>query len=386
MAESQPPLRVVAADEFIAFEEPSAAALLGTSAEALLTRDGFLLFYGEAGASKTTLAIDLVAHLASGVSWLGFEVPRPLRVLLIENEGPRGPFRAKLRRKVEEWDGPPFAHNVFIFAEPWGRLNLADQTHRETLAAFAREHEIDVIVCGPLKRLGMTGGGTPDDVRVFSEHLRALQELCGGVALVMTHHENKTGGVSGAWEGEPDTFINVAVDGGGGRTTLHIRKARWAPSWHKKKLVLAWTSGEGFVPIEAETRSRDLRAELLAVRADGTWKREKDWKGLLRCRDLKNLLDALVAEGRWERQKGAPGLRANAIGYRPKPTDLADIPALVQPGPNPPANGPTAPASIGGCRDEGSFEADSFQTTNQGDEAVRDGHLRFSDQSGGDSQ
>jgi hypothetical protein len=44
-----------------------------------------------------------VQSLASGIDYLGLEIPRPLNVLFIENEGPREPFRRKLERKRATW-------------------------------------------------------------------------------------------------------------------------------------------------------------------------------------------------------------------------------------------------------------------------------------------
>jgi hypothetical protein len=63
-----------------------------------------MLLFARGGMGKTTAAVELALHLASGVDWLGFEVARPLRVLFIENEGPREPFRAKLELKRELWE------------------------------------------------------------------------------------------------------------------------------------------------------------------------------------------------------------------------------------------------------------------------------------------
>ena len=46
------------------------------------------MVYGDGGAGKTTLCLDLACHLAGGDEWLGIDVAAPLSVLLIENEGP----------------------------------------------------------------------------------------------------------------------------------------------------------------------------------------------------------------------------------------------------------------------------------------------------------
>ena len=96
---------VVSLEEFAAVDEPGAAALLGGEDDALIPEDGDVMIYGNGGAGKTTLAVDLACHLGAGKDWLGIPVPRPARVLLIENEGPRALFRKKLRRKLDAWEG-----------------------------------------------------------------------------------------------------------------------------------------------------------------------------------------------------------------------------------------------------------------------------------------
>ena len=43
----------------------------------MLPEDGDVMIYGDGGASKTTLTIDLGCHLAAGDDWLGIPVPKP---------------------------------------------------------------------------------------------------------------------------------------------------------------------------------------------------------------------------------------------------------------------------------------------------------------------
>jgi AAA domain len=85
-------LRVVTLDEFVDVEEQGAEALLGDGEGALIPAGGDVMFYGDGGAGKTTLAIDLACHLAAGDAWLGVPVARPVNILLIKNEGPRPHF------------------------------------------------------------------------------------------------------------------------------------------------------------------------------------------------------------------------------------------------------------------------------------------------------
>jgi hypothetical protein len=98
-AEAAEELVVASLDGFIGVDEPGAEALLGDEDGALIPAGGDVMVYGDGGAGKTTLAVDLAFHWAAGDDWLGIPVPRPVSVLLIENEGPRALLRKKLRRK-----------------------------------------------------------------------------------------------------------------------------------------------------------------------------------------------------------------------------------------------------------------------------------------------
>src|SRR5436190_1860788 len=100
-----PSLDVVNLDTFVDVDEPGAEALLGDADEALIPEGGDVMIYGDGGAGKTTLCLDAACHFAAGDDWLGIRVSRPLRLLLIENEGPRPLFRRKLRRKRDSWKG-----------------------------------------------------------------------------------------------------------------------------------------------------------------------------------------------------------------------------------------------------------------------------------------
>lgn len=245
-------LRIVPIDEFAAVDEASAEPLLGEPDEALIAAGSLTVIYGDGGAGKTTLAIDAAAHLGSGAPWLDFPVTRPVRILLLENEGPRGLFRKKLRRKAAGWEGEPYAANVVVLEEPWARASFAHRTLRGELAAAIEQLGIDLLIAGPVKRLGMKGGGTPDDVSAFHDLITELRSAVPRpLAIVLVHHENKAGGVSGAWTGDPDTLIHVRPDSRE-RITLRIEKARWASSAHGSKLVVRWAGVDSFEVVERD--------------------------------------------------------------------------------------------------------------------------------------
>jgi AAA domain len=255
-------LCVVTLDEFVAVDEPGASALVGDEDGLLFPEDADVMIYGDGGSGKTTLAIDLGCHLAAGDDWLGLPVPRPVRVLIVENEGPRPLFRAKLRRKRDHWTGAPIGDRLVVLETPWARMSFADPARRELLATVIRDRQIDVVIVGPVSRSGMNEAGTLQEVRDFAGLLDQVRELAGRrVTFVLVHHENKGGKVSGAWEGSGDTLLHVQAEGNG-RTRLYVQKARWASALNKTTMHLAWADGEGFAVEERP----DLGDEELAER------------------------------------------------------------------------------------------------------------------------
>jgi hypothetical protein len=203
--------------------------------------------------------------MAAADSWLGSPVGRPLRVGLVENEGPRPLFRRKLRRKLRAWKGSPIEGRLLMLKSPWGKVSLDVPAVREALAAQISALELDVVIIGPITRSGMNEAGTLQQVRDYCRLLGEVREHAGRrVTFILIHHENRGGQVSGAWEGAVDTLFHVQAQGNG-QTRLYVQKARWSPEHHKQKLQLAWAEGESFELIEEEERDDNAVAdEILA--------------------------------------------------------------------------------------------------------------------------
>ena len=268
-------LQTVTAEEFAAVEEPGADALLGDRDDALIAVGSDVMIFGAGGTGKTTLAIDLAFHLAAGSeSWLGIPVARPVRVLIIENEGPRALLRAKFRRKLAAWMIPALKGRLTIFERPWGEFTFTDGDWTDALAEKVAEDEIDVLIAGPVTRLGMDDAGTLQEVRDFMQLVAGVRGKSGrALAVILLHHENKGGAVSGAWEGSGDTLLHVEGRGAG-QTHLHVQKARWSSEHHAKSLDLAWTDGEGF-RVEDEV-VRDYVGEVEELLARTEWPTAKE--------------------------------------------------------------------------------------------------------------
>lgn len=303
-------LRFAPLEEFASIDEPGAEPLAATpDGGVVIPAGGVVIVYGSGGAGKTTLVGDLSIHLGSGKPWLGLvAADRPLRVALIENEGPRAEFRRKLRAKLAatdlELDG-----RVVVLEEPWAELTLADETHRRGLAAAIVELEADLLVLGPLVSAGeFPTGGTPDEIRRFEEHVADLRRLAGrSFALLLVHHENRAGQVSGAWERFPDTLLHVTPQGNG-RTRIFWQKARWASTLHGTSTTLLWADGETYTidstpELTEDTMCADLLGAVLA-NPGASWTKLRDLhddRGTKvvrgRGKDLTALRDRLIADG-----------------------------------------------------------------------------------------
>ena len=82
---------------FVALERPAAEPLLADAdGRAVVGRHSLTLLGALGGHGKTTFFIDLALHLAASVDYAPFTVPRPVSVLMIENEGPEELFAEKL--------------------------------------------------------------------------------------------------------------------------------------------------------------------------------------------------------------------------------------------------------------------------------------------------
>jgi hypothetical protein len=246
-------LRIVSVSVFAAVDEPGAAAIVADHQDgALIPQSGSVMVYGDGGAGKTTLAIDLAFHLAAGDAWLALPVPQPVRVLLVEAEGPRPHYRKKLRRKLAGWTGSPLSERLLVFEEPWARFSFADERWRQLLADICRGYEVDVVIVGPVSAVGMEGAGTIPEVRAFSKLVDEVRDLSGRpLAFLLVHHENRTGKVSGAWEGVGETLLHVTAQGHG-HLRLYMQKARWSSELHQTTLRLAWAEGDSFTVEDPE--------------------------------------------------------------------------------------------------------------------------------------
>ena len=146
-------------------------------------------------------------------------------------------------------------------------------------------------MAGPVAALGMDTAGTLAEVRAFMSLVRDLREqIDHPLTVILVHHENKGGAVSGAWEGAGDTLLHTTA-AGHGSTHVYVQKARWASASHHTTLKLAWADGEGFA-LEAD---RDLFAEIRDLLADGEPRTVTDIKDAIKA-GKESVVDVLTKQ------------------------------------------------------------------------------------------
>ena len=229
-------------EEFASYEFPPVASLLGEAGKVLIAEGSLTMVWGPAGSGKTTFTLDGAVHLAAGVTWLGLAIPAPVKVCIIENEGPPGLFQQKLAAKLDAWPGPDPRPNLYVYSAPWSEFTFRDAAARSTLHEYCEEHDIQLVICNPTLGLGVGKMGTPDDTQEFVEWLIECG-LYHGRAFLLGHHENKAGQVSGDWERHTDTNVILQRDGNRHRTKLWWKKHRWADlESDEERVMLEWVT------------------------------------------------------------------------------------------------------------------------------------------------
>jgi AAA domain len=252
--------------DFVADKRGAPKPLLGTEDDCILPEHGLGLLIAKGGKGKTTFCVEFALHLASGEDYLGLPVERALNVLMIENEGPREPFRRKLERRLEAWS-PQLKGEIYVHDQNWGhaRLDLPEFVAR--LNAFCEEHDVHLVIGDPLDSLGMDGEGSPSETRAMVDRFKAAG-LFSARAWFLPHHGRKESvqdaidEASGAWGGRPDAMLGLEKRKDN-QARLSFAKVRWQARERGSYLLDFDPETESFTFVkEEEGEERDYAIEI----------------------------------------------------------------------------------------------------------------------------
>ena len=266
------------------------------------------VWYGDGGAGKTTLGLDRAFHLVRRAA-TGSGCPCRSRCGCSgsRTRGRGGSSARRCGAKLEAWDGPPLEGRLHVLVTPWARFTFANERMRAELVELVRELEIDVVIAGPVARLGAEGGGTPEEIQAFVDLLELVRaDLDRPLAYELIHHENKAGDVSGAWEGATDTLVHVQARGNGHTAIVWGRRAGRPTSTGKTwKLELAATASGSRSTRRRRRPTRRSRTKLLELVAGRTG---RVVERLRRAADRQGEAEAVgsrpAARGRAARERG----------------------------------------------------------------------------------
>jgi hypothetical protein len=270
--------------EFLDKPRPVAEPLaVDSDGRPVLARKSLIMLGARGGRGKTTHSIDWLIHLALGQDYLCFTIPEPIRVLIIENEGPEEAFAEKLRDRVSylsDADRELVRDRIHVYSFDWGGFNLAAMT--DQLVAYIDEHGFDLIFGDPLDSLGIEGVGSPEDTRKFLGLMKQAG-LHSRIAWWLNTHPRKEetreaiDEISGAWGGKPDTIMLLDLLGDD-RSRVRFPKIRWAKRGKRPNILLAFDADtETFSYIGEETEEeRDYLGELVDRFGDGEWRTVKE--------------------------------------------------------------------------------------------------------------
>jgi hypothetical protein len=191
----------------------------------LVASDTAALVYGPAGIGKSFFALSLAWAVASGGSFLGWQSPRPHRVLYVDGEM----GAASLRERLALFGPPPAG--LAISAHDLGGgplLDLSEELGLKRLTAAWDDPEL--VILDTLGSLAGLRSGDPerwDRLQRFLMHQRKHRR-----AMLLVHHTNKAGAMRGSTRREDALDLVMALRRpgsgatGNARFEIHFEKVR----------------------------------------------------------------------------------------------------------------------------------------------------------------
>ena len=242
--------------------------LLGDRDNILIPANGDVMFYGDGGAGKTTLCLDLACHLAAGTTGSASPIPAP-------------PRAARRERRA----APLFRESRTANSTPGPRRRSA------TGCASSRSRGPRSLPAKPTANCASPADRRPRRRRRHHRPARRLRHerrrhprkrsaqflaLCADVrhragrpvTFVLIHHENKGGKVSGAWEGAGDTLLHVTGRGPAAPASTSRRPAGRRPGTPRRSNCVGPTAKGSRSSTSPEITDDDLAERILAAIAE----------------------------------------------------------------------------------------------------------------------
>ena len=194
----------------------------------VLTTDGTSVVFGDSGAGKTTVILDMAACVSLGHSWHGHKVAQG-PVWIIAAEGANA-----LRFNLEAWAR---AHHIDdlpdlrIYPEP---INLCEERDVLELLLAIDQAEVKPVwfVCDTLSATAIGHSDSDNmDMALYIDAMGRIRRACGGAQITTIHHLGHNGSLRGATAIQANVDAAIEIAGANMSGSIICRKQRggWEP-------------------------------------------------------------------------------------------------------------------------------------------------------------
>jgi KaiC/GvpD/RAD55 family RecA-like ATPase len=158
------------------------------------------MVYAAPASGKSMFTMGLALAIAGGGSFLGWSIPKPRKVLLVDGEMPKHEIKERARMLLpaaEGCDVEEAGRNLEVLAKQAQNFNasfpdLGDTKGQEEVLRVALAHKADLVILDNLSTLATT---QDENSAAASQHIVKLlmRMKQAGIACILVHHANKAG-------------------------------------------------------------------------------------------------------------------------------------------------------------------------------------------------
>lgn len=188
----------------------------------LLEHQDRLIVTAAEGAGKSTLLRQIAVMTAAGLHPFTNDTIPPARVAILDLENSARQIRRHLRPLAHQAGPTLNPRNLIVHPRPEG-IDLTDPADRLWLDRFLDLHKPDLIVTGPIYKMGGKDPNSEEDTKPVALHLDAMR-VKHGTAIILEAHSRKSDSANprnrpkepfgwSGWMRWPEFGIHLAVDG-----------------------------------------------------------------------------------------------------------------------------------------------------------------------------
>ncbi len=178
--------QVMTARQLEALELPEQAPIID---KGILPAQAGMIWSGASEMGKSLIVLEGSIRLCHGMDFLGFEVPKPRAVLLVQKENALVSVKYRIRRICEGLDLPHAPENLHLTSVK-ERFNLAQYSDQERLREHISNTQAEVVILDPLSSFHRGDENDNMGMRAVLDNLTDISRLLE-CAFIVVHHYGK---------------------------------------------------------------------------------------------------------------------------------------------------------------------------------------------------